>query len=199
MSIWSKQDRANDLKMRSEPRVCRDGIFRNAVRQLTPEERHARFLKFIQKDKITGCWNWLGAVGGSTSKYPHLCVNGKLVKGHRYSWEFYNNSTIPIGKIVRHKCDNKLCVNPKHLLVGTQRDNILDMDKRGRRKIGFLYGELSPCSKYTQAMVLSVLRLRKIGRTIPEIASETKVGRSAVSSILCGRSWNQITGLPRKR
>lgn len=51
---------------------------------------------------------------------------------HRLSWEWTHKQKIPKGKLVRHRCDNRLCINPEHLLLGTQQDNIMDMVGRGR-------------------------------------------------------------------
>jgi len=80
----------------------------------------------------SGCWLWLGTVHsksgyGGTSDRP----NGrKVLSAHRASREAFNGRRIPTGMVVRHTCDVKLCVNPAHLILGRQRDNILDAVKR---------------------------------------------------------------------
>lgn len=197
--MWTNKDYEADLKLRSRVAVCRDGKRRNCPRPLTPEERHERFLTFVRKDESTGCWVWTGCTCGSGSVYSQFSYNGKLIKGHRYSWQHYNRQKIPNGMIVRHKCDNKMCVNPEHLLLGTQKDNVRDMDERGRRVVAFLSGEENPLSKYTAAQVREVMRLRQHGHTALQVAGILKMGLSAVGSIIQGRTWNQVTGLPMRR
>jgi|MDSZ01.2.fsa_nt_gb hypothetical protein len=88
--------------------------------------------------KSSDCWEW----AGPKNHYGYGVLstggrNGKSVLAHRYSWELHNGP-LPIGDgyhgtVVRHKCDNRSCVNPEHLEIGSQKDNVADMDKRGRR------------------------------------------------------------------
>ncbi len=82
--------------------------------------------------KSDECWNWQGTM---RKGYGRITNQGKRVDAHRLSYEFYKGK-IPKGLIVRHKCDNPRCVNPKHLLVGTYGNNISDMFKRNRANIG---------------------------------------------------------------
>ena len=77
-----------------------------------------------------GCWIWTGAVrpGG----YGNVGWRGKTLSAHRASY-FAFNGIISKGFQVNHKCDVKCCVNPEHLYLGDQKQNMLDMDMRGRR------------------------------------------------------------------
>lgn len=87
--------------------------------------------RFIKKvNKTENCWIWIGA--RDTFGYGAMTVNKKNVNSHRVSYELFNGS-IPEGLFVRHTCHNPACVNPKHLIVGTHRDNMRDMadSKRG--------------------------------------------------------------------
>lgn len=82
----------------------------------------------------SGCWLWTGAVGSGT--YGTMTRNIKGGKSlyklaHRFSWERHNGP-IPEGLCVLHKCDVRTCVNPGHLFLGTQKDNLHDMHKKGR-------------------------------------------------------------------
>ena len=76
----------------------------------------------------TGCWLWGGA---SARGYGYLKAKGKIHRVHRLSWERHNGP-IPKGLCVLHKCDVTYCLNPGHLFLGTQKDNIHDAVKKGR-------------------------------------------------------------------
>lgn len=101
-----------------------------------------RFFEKVNKDgpipahvqKLGKCWLWLGAKSG---KYGTIWMNGSQIKTHRISF-ILQNGPIPENKIVMHKCDNHLCVNPEHLEIGTQSLNLLDCVKKGRHKSKFL-------------------------------------------------------------
>lgn len=82
-------------------------------------------------DKTDGCWLWTGADKGALG-HGRFYVKGKRTKVHRFSWELANGP-IPPGLFVLHRCDNGACVRPDHLFLGTQADNIRDMDSKGRR------------------------------------------------------------------
>jgi hypothetical protein len=84
----------------------------------------------------TGCWIWFGA--RSERGYGKMGTNrGPTVRAHRVSYEKYIGP-IPEDKNVLHKCDVRDCVNPKHLFLGTNKDNTQDMlaKGRGRNKMG---------------------------------------------------------------
>lgn len=74
------------------------------------------------------CWIW---TGGLATGYGVMRIHCKNVGAHRYSWMLHNNeSTIPKGLWILHKCDNRKCVNPKHLYCGTPSDNMSDREAR---------------------------------------------------------------------
>lgn len=67
-----------------------------------------------------------------SSRYPYIGVDGKVFREHRYVWTL-THGQIPAGLVVCHTCDNPRCVNVEHLFLGTQADNLRDMDAKGRR------------------------------------------------------------------
>src|SRR5688572_5586831 len=81
-------------------------------------------------DKTTTCWLWVGT--RHYKGYGDFAPSGqKKVKAHRYSWELHKGK-IPNGMQVLHRCDNPPCVNPDHLFIGTNRDNVSDAIAKGR-------------------------------------------------------------------
>lgn len=77
------------------------------------------------------CLEWLGTRTGD--QYGQLTIDGKVVYAHRRAWELEHGLPIPKGMCILHKCDNPPCVEPTHLFLGTRKDNVEDMDRKGRR------------------------------------------------------------------
>lgn len=89
-----------------------------------------RFYKYIE-EKESGCIEWIG--GKDPNGYGRFSLSGKGDYAHRASYEIFKGP-IPTGLCVCHKCDNPRCVNPDHLWLGTQTENIKDRDAKGRHK-----------------------------------------------------------------
>lgn len=79
------------------------------------------------------CWYWTGGHDGKG--YGRIYRRQKYHAVHRLSWEFCHGRKIPKGLFICHHCDNKLCVNPMHLFVGTQVDNMQDWTRKGKNKL----------------------------------------------------------------
>ena len=80
-------------------------------------------------NKTDECWEWTAQL--SPTGYGRIQIDYKAVAAHRYSAELHGMDIT--DKIVCHKCDNPCCVRPDHLFVGTQKDNMQDMIKKGRK------------------------------------------------------------------
>ena len=106
--------------------------------------------QFLTKIQVlpNGCWYWLGGKQGDG--YGVIRVGKKCCLAHRVSMHLFNDFDLDSKLYVCHHCDNTTCVNPEHLYTGTQLDNMRDMYKRGRAKIG----EHHPKNKLKESDVL---------------------------------------------
>jgi len=120
--------------------------------------------------------------------YPRKSINGKLSRIHRIVYEFYHGK-VEDGRVVRHKCDNPKCINPKHLVVGTQAENMMDMRERGRHR-----GCALPGTKNSNCL-LNTRKVRDIKeRSYPaaHYAEKYKVSRKTIYAIWEGSLWKNV-------
>lgn len=92
--------------------------------------KRERFENLYMHNHDTGCYEWIG--GKNNIGYGMFRDGDKMRTAHRVSYELANNIQIPHNMCVCHTCDNPKCVNPQHLWLGTVKDNINDMFKKGR-------------------------------------------------------------------
>lgn len=131
-------------------------------------------------DKTGECWIWKGHRSGST-RYGGIRIQGKNRRAHRLAYELFNGA-IPSGLSVLHHCDVPLCVNPKHLFVGTQLVNMRDASEKGRT-----------WRKLTPEKVLAIKSLAE-KRVMPQtkIAIRYGVSQTTVAEINIGRKWKNL-------
>ena len=153
-----------------------------------------RFNEKYMKEPDSGCWLWLAA----RSSYRYGCigvprnrcsypVKFTMVHAHRVSWQLHRGK-IPKGLSVLHKCDIPLCVNPNHLFLGTQEDNVRDMEKKKRAR--HPRGEKAGRAKLTEAKVRTI---RKSKKPVKELADKYGVTRGAIRFILLRVSWRHVS------
>ena len=143
------------------------------------------------------CWPWSGMrviKPWPNADYGILKVKGRRRYAHRLVWELLHGP-IPEGKFICHHCDNPPCCNPKHLFLGTPRENTLDMYGKGRDALtkGTRYQpNVSGASNGRARISLEeVTQIRLAGRTRPikEIAEQYGVHTTTINNILSGRTW----------
>lgn len=157
-----------------------------------------RFMEKVTIPKCkTHCWKWMGKKDrkGYGLMYAYR-DNGKSFStgAHRLAWSLFRGP-IPNGKIVCHHCDVPDCVNPAHLFLGTFKDNVDDMDRKGRRKPGGAPGELNAQCKINTDVVKNIRADYESGKYSQEqIAGFYGLGQTHVSRIIRGESWKHISG-----
>lgn len=142
------------------------------------------FLEKVQRADPPACWLWLGGKNGGG--YGRMNFGGRYRLAHRVSHELFNGP-VPDDMCVLHKCDNPPCVNPAHLFVGTKKDNVDDMIRKGRKAI-FKSAD-HPMARLTEAQVISI---RADTRTQVAIAREYGLTQAAISRIKLRLTWRDL-------
>jgi hypothetical protein len=181
------------------------GIFNMAyiVKEKTREELLEKFEKnFIKTD---GCWEWQGKMF-SNSGYGYFYMGkgwqggSHGVRTMRAAYALYIDRNIPEKIHVCHSCDNPKCVNPAHLWLGTNEENMQDMFKKGRNVRG--HGEVVKVavprggnhykSHLNDQDILDIIELRKSGLTLSEISAIYKINVPGVHKICQGKRWAHV-------
>lgn len=151
-------------------------------RKYTPEQRIEHF--WLRVDKSGGedaCWLW------TSCRFP--CGYGQTRwesgygSAHRISWMLANGD--PGSLFVLHRCDNRQCVNPKHLFLGTRQDNTEDMLKKSRQA----QGERVSGAKITWEIASEIRQLAADGKTQRSIAKLFSISQGNVSNIVNNATW----------
>ena len=140
-------------------------------------------------DKIDGCWLW--QAGKTKDGYGVIWKAPKVLLAHRVAWEL-TYGPIPEGLQILHHCDNPACVNPTHLFIGTNYDNVCDSVSKGRRSSG----ENHPNALLTTARVSEIRKIyalkgNRCTRDISQrkLAYQYGVNRRTIQNILSRKNW----------
>lgn len=175
--------------------------FRNLEGRTGPKRKsiRERFVRnFIIPENRSSCWLWHG--DKTSDGYGRFTISSYLgisqrMSAHRYSYIFHTMDEPPKGMLICHKCDVKLCVNPNHLFIGSYKDNVDDMDRKGRRVTGGAKGERNRGCKITSELVLKIREDYKItGRSQQYLADKYGLGQTQVSRIVRRESWKHLHG-----
>ena len=129
----------------------------------------------------SGCWLW--EANTNAKGYGRLRNDGGSTYAHRISYQLHKGD-VPNGMMVLHDCDNPSCVNPEHLHLGNNSDNMVEMYQRNR----------FPNQKLTLDKVKTILSRLKLGVKQKDIAKEFKVHFDTISGISTGKRWQHATG-----
>lgn len=150
-----------------------------------------KFWRCVDKKDDNSCWAWIAGTKGEPG-YGDFRAGGKRYSAHRLSY-LISNGPIPAGMSVLHSCDNRRCVNPRHLRCGTQKENIQDMIRRNRQGFGapakWVWGEKHPRSKLNEEIVK---KIRTDERTLAKIAESYNISQSLVFGIKRRKTWKHV-------
>lgn len=160
------------------------------TRTVIPVEE--RFRRRVEKSE--GCRLWTGATThGGYGVLQRGGGGGGLVRAHRLAYELTYGPFSP-DLDVCHRCDNPACVRPDHLFLGTAKDNVADMMRKGRQSMGQRHrGERHPFAKLTDEQVRAMRREYAAGGTSHgKLSSKYGVSERAVLNILHRKTWIHV-------
>jgi hypothetical protein len=174
---------------------------------MNKERQHMdRLTRFMQRvDKTDSCWNWKGARGGSG--YGRFWIGDRTIPAH---WYLLQQWPLRKGEEACHKCDNRLCVNPDHIFIGTRSDNMRDCVRKGRLRPGngcaamlrvrrIKTGSSNHQSKLSESDVAIIKAIPKrygVGRAL---ARRFNVSETVISGIWRGKRWPQVIASASQR
>jgi hypothetical protein len=135
---------------------------------------------FVGKFKVEGeCWIWTGCI--HANGYAQIRYKKETLQAHRLSYRFHVGF-IPDDKFVLHRCDVRHCINPDHLFLGTNQDNMLDMITKSRH-IG----------KLSQEEVLEIRNTKAYRGITYRLAEKYGVCQQLISLIRTNKIWKQLS------
>jgi hypothetical protein len=158
------------------------------------ESLSERFWKKVAKNAFCcDCWEWTGS--RQPNGYGQIQVNGRPKLTHRLSYEL-NTGPIPKGISVLHRCDNRRCVRPDHLFLGTAKDNACDMAMKGRSTKGRRRPGSGPAGERNSHAVIgpSIVALirSEVDGSVRKIAAKYGISKSQVHNIVSRKQWGHL-------
>ncbi len=141
-----------------------------------------RFWSKVKRTNSEECWEWIGTK--EKDGYGVFKIKRKTYKSHRISWLISKKESIE-NKLVCHSCDNRGCVNPGHLWLGTNKENVEDMVRKNRQRQGENHSNV----KLSEKNIKEILDLYKSGYKQVDLCSKFGIGHAQLSRILSGEAW----------
>lgn len=137
-------------------------------------------------DPVTGCWLWQLS---TRKKYGRFFRKGKMKSAHVEAYELWRGP-VPEGMKVLHNCDTPPCCNPEHLFLGSQGQNVADMDAKGRRRVGV--GSRARQAKLVEADIPIIRARLDAGEKHTAIAADYPVSIRAIGCIAAKLTWRHV-------
>lgn len=154
----------------------------------------ARFWRYVQKGPASACWEWQGK--SKVRGYGVLSLGGRgagKMLAHRFAYTLMVGPIPegggPHGTVVMHTCDNRLCCNPAHLRLGTQADNVADMNRKRRGKVPALKGSAHPRARFTED---DIRRIRASDKSNVELGRKYGCARQVIGNIRRRTTWKHV-------
>lgn len=144
-----------------------------------------RFMGYVDVGDAGACWLW--TAGRARNGYGKFKLHGRTLGAHRLMYLLYYGN-LPDNSQVCHTCDNRPCVNPKHLFLGTCRDNMKDKVSKHRQARGGTNGR----SVFDETTAAEIKTLRRAGWKLTELAARFGVNASSISHLCIGRKWRHV-------
>jgi hypothetical protein len=155
-----------------------------ATKSIKEKSFNERFWEKVAKQGEEACWEWIGTK--HKKGYGSIRNADKMEKAHRVAYEM-SKGPIPKGLLVCHKCDNPGCVNPTHLFVGTNDDNMQDMVAKGRAS------RQRTTNILTREQAKAVYDVR-YSVSATALAKEYSVAKPTIYAIWSQRNWKEFSG-----
>lgn len=145
-----------------------------------------RFHKKVDIGDKESCWIWKGKP--RKDGYGQIQINKEKKIASRVSWAIHFGD-IPKGLEVCHKCDNRICVNPNHLFLGTQKENMEDAVSKGRMHLGEKHG----LSKLTDKQAVEIRKLYATGKfSQSKLGEQFGVSQTIIYLLVNRKTWRHV-------
>lgn len=150
-----------------------------------------RFFSKVEFNPVNGCHEWTST---QVCGYGKFKAQGRQWRAHRLVWHM--NYGDPGDLVVRHTCDNKLCVNLDHLKLGTQAENIQDKMDRDRQARGTRVTSSKLCSQAVEEIRAAYASTSHLpgGASYVSLAEHYGVDQSIIGDIVTGKTWREVGG-----